>query len=398
MPTIPDASAGSFAGPFKGPWTWLRGDLHTHCEDAAQIGDYVDRIDPRLDFVALTNHGQKPVFFQQHHMVADLRQRWSGGLVLSGVEWNAPGGGHACVVFPPHPDEAERAYALARGFDRHIDTAEPDIAGGLHLLRQAPAGERPVLCFNHPSPGQWSDQTIATYLLHDPGGSADRVPDHIVIGIEGVHGHQGYEAGNRWDLAEYPGCMTGGLVDTVFNTGRCFAMLAHSDFHIHKQDRLFDYGPGIFNHTLVGVAPGQTSAGAIFAGLRAGRTCAAQGHWLQLADFVVTGLVSGSESDDGQPCARIGDRWHGDGGLATVTFEASEPLTRVDWLGSIDGGACKILQSSGPLPVGQHQLQFDAPPGARGYLRLRILSASNQRPAPAPAAPKGFFTSPIFLD
>ncbi|HIG15924.1 MAG TPA: hypothetical protein EYQ31_00695, partial [Candidatus Handelsmanbacteria bacterium] len=114
-----------------GPWSWLRGDLHTHCEDAAQIGDYVDRIDPRLDFLALTNHGQKPVFFEQHHMVAELRQRWTSGLVLSGVEWNAPGGGHACVVFSPHADEADHAYALARGFDRHLDGAPPDITAGM---------------------------------------------------------------------------------------------------------------------------------------------------------------------------------------------------------------------------------------------------------------------------
>jgi hypothetical protein len=363
-----------------GPWSWLRGDLHTHCEDAAQIGDYVDRIDPRLDFLALTNHGQKPVFFEQHHMVAELRQRWTAGLVLSGVEWNAPGGGHACVVFSPHADEADHAYALARGFDRHLDGAHPDITAGMRQLAQIVPEHRPVLCFNHPAPGQWSADTIAEYRQHDPGD--------IVIGMETVHGHQGYDAGACWDLATYPGCMPGGLADAAYAGGGPFSLLAHSDFHIHKQDRLFDYGPGIFNHTLVGVRPGEHSAEAIFAGLRAGRTCAAQGHWLELIDFAIAA---------GADVARVGDTWKSGAARAAFEFDNSEPLAQVDWIGSLDGGAPGVLSAVGPQPVGHQRLELDIPAGAHGFLRLRVLSASATRPTPGPTAPKGFFTSAILL-
>ncbi|HJP29165.1 MAG TPA: hypothetical protein QGF95_01275 [Candidatus Latescibacteria bacterium] len=363
------------------PWAWLRGDLHTHCEVAEQTGDFVDSIDPRLDFVALTNHGQKPVFFEQHHMVADLRQRWSSGIVLSGVEWNAPQGGHACVVFPPHTDEAGHAYALARGFDRHLDGARPDIAAGMAQLGEIEPGARPVLCFNHPAPGQWSSDVIAEYRSHDVGG--------IVVGLETVHGHQGYNAGACFDLATYPGCAPGGLADTAYGAGPPFSLLAHSDFHIHKQDRLFDYAPGVFNHTLVGVPAGQRTPEAIFAGLRAGRTCAAQGHWLQLGGFSVIGT---------EGVSRLGDTWAGGAAQAVFEFDADEPLDRVDWLGSLDGGTPGVVAAAGPLPPGHHRVQLDIPAGARGFLRLRVLSASHERPAPGPTASKGFFTSAILLD
>lgn len=362
------------------PWTWLRGDLHTHCEIAAQIGAYVDSIDPRLDFVALTNHGQKPVFFESHPMVAELRQRWTAGTVLFGVEWNAPGGGHACVLFPPDAGEADHAYALARGFDRHFDGARPDIAAGLAQLGQIAPDRRPVLCFNHPAPGQWSSELIAEYRRHDAGG--------VVMGMEAVHGHQGYEAGARWDLATYPGCAPGGLADDAYATGRPFSLLAHSDFHIHKQDRLFDYGPGVFNHTLVGVPPGDRTPAAIFAALRAGRTCAAQGHWLQLIDFAVTGA-------DG--VARLGDTYRGGTARAVFGFDAAEPLAGVDWLGSLDGQAPGVVAAAGPQPAGRHRLELHVPAGARGFLRLRVLAAGNERPTPGPRAPKGFFTSAILL-
>jgi hypothetical protein len=363
------------------PWTWLCGDLHTHCEDTAQIGNYVDRIDPRLDFVALTNHGQKPVFFEQHLMVADLRQKWQSGLVLSGVEWNAPEGGHACVVFPPHANEAEHAYALSRGFDRHLEGAKPDISGGLALLAQLPAEQRPVLCFNHPAPGQWPAGTIATYR--------DRAVDGLVMGLETVHGHQGYDAGTCWDLKTYPGCAPGGLADMAYAAGLPFSLLAHSDFHIHKQDRLFDYGPGVFNHTLVGVPASDHSAEAIFTALRAGRTCAAQGHWLRLEEMNV---------GNADTRARIGDSWQGDGAQAFVEFDSTDEIDSVDWIGTFDQQSATIIETVANLPAGRHRLQLPIPDGARGFLRLRVLSASQQRPAPGPQAPKGFFTSAILLN
>ena len=62
------------------------------------------------------------------------------------------------------------------------------------------------------------------------------------------------------------------LADAVYLEGQPFAMLAHSDFHVHKQDRQFDYAPGVFNQTLVGVPENDRSPESIFAGLRAGRS------------------------------------------------------------------------------------------------------------------------------
>ena len=52
---------------------WLRGDLHNHCEKHELVPEYLDGVAARLDFVALTNHAQKPIFFEQHRMIEQAR-------------------------------------------------------------------------------------------------------------------------------------------------------------------------------------------------------------------------------------------------------------------------------------------------------------------------------------
>ncbi len=47
-----------------GPLRWLRGDMHNHCEDHALVAERLEGVYNTLDFIALTNHAQKPVFFE----------------------------------------------------------------------------------------------------------------------------------------------------------------------------------------------------------------------------------------------------------------------------------------------------------------------------------------------
>ena len=55
--------------------TWLRGDMHNHCEDHDLVAAHLEGANEQLDFVALTNHAQKPIFFEQHRMVEKARLR-----------------------------------------------------------------------------------------------------------------------------------------------------------------------------------------------------------------------------------------------------------------------------------------------------------------------------------
>ncbi len=142
-----------------------------------------------------------------------------------------------------------------------------------------------------------------------------------------MHGHQGLaKTLAQWDLATYPGCAPGGLADSVYERGRPFSMLAHSDFHVHKQEIEYDFPMGIFNHNLVGVPAGDHSPRAILAGLRAGRTCASQGFWLKLEDFCVGAGTGGDE-------VGIGGTWKGTGGGADLRIRLDseeDPLSLPD--------------------------------------------------------------------
>ena len=86
--------------------TWLRGDMHNHCEDHDLVLAHLEGAGEHLDFIALTNHAQKPIFFEQHHMVERIRAALPGLPVFFGLEWNAPAGTHAGVIFPPGAREA----------------------------------------------------------------------------------------------------------------------------------------------------------------------------------------------------------------------------------------------------------------------------------------------------
>ena len=363
----------------RGPLRWLRGDMHNHCEDHALVAEHLEAARDTLDFIALTNHAQKPVFFEQHRMIEQARRILPEFPVFFGLEWNAPGRGHAGLVFPIGAREAENAYAFATAYDRLRASAPVDVEAALNHLSALPAAERPVLFFNHPAAGQWSTEGINRYLAADP---AD-----LVIGIEALHGHQAYAKVAAMDPCAYPGGAVGGLVDQVYACQRPFSLLLNSDFHVHKQLQQPDYPLGVFNHVRVGVeASHQSTSEAILAGLRRGRTCASQGHWLDLVEFSVDNRV-------------IGDTWTGGPGVLRVAFEATEAVEKAELIGQWQPNAAPaVLECLGPWPTGRSEWTLEIPPDAQGFVRLRTIAESRARPAPGPPAPKHFLTSAIFLD
>jgi len=356
--------------------TWLRGDMHNHCEDHDLVLAHLEGAGEHLDFIALTNHAQKPIFFEQHHMVERIRAALPGLPVFFGLEWNAPAGTHAGVIFPPGAREAENAYAFARDHDRLGAPSAPDVETALAHLADLPAAERPIIFFNHPAPGQWNPESINRYLAADP--------NELIVGLEALHGHQAHAKIAALDPCTYPGAAVGGLADRVYATGQPFSLLLHSDFHVHKQARQPDYPLGAFNHTLVGVA--EPTPAAIFAALRQGRTCAAQGHWLELEDFSVDGRS-------------VGATWSGGSGTLRVAFAATEAIAAAELIGrynAIDPPA--VLARLGPRPDGATEWTVEIPAAARGFVRLRIIAQSPDRPAPGPPGPRHFLTSAILLD
>jgi hypothetical protein len=361
------------------PLHWLRGDLHTHCEDPGLATAYLEGVGGRLDFIALTNHAQKPALREQEALVARMRALLPGLLLFSGLEWNTPTGGHACLIFPPSPREHAHAQTFARTYDRLVKGSRPAVPEALAFLAALPLAERPLLFFNHPAPGQWSLQDLDLYLAADQGG--------LAAGIEAVHGHQTRDLVLALDPLSYPGSAPGGLADHVYAQGRPFSLLASADFHIHKQHLKPDYTPGVFNHVRAGVAPGQRDSAAVFAALRQGRTCAAQGHWLDLVDFRVDQ-------------ARIGDTWRGGGqGMMGLDLEAGETLESLELIGQFSHGPVPgILHAFGPQPAGPLALSLPIPAGARGFVRLRALAARRDRPWPAQRAPRLFLSSAILLE
>ena len=370
----------------RGPLRWLRGDMHNHCEDHALVAEHLAGAGDTLDFIALTNHAQKSVFFEQHRMIEQARRILPGFPIFFGLEWNAPMGGHAGLVFPVGAREAENAYAFAAAHDRLRATTSSSVEAALTHLNALSAVERPVLFFNHPAAGQWSTESINRYLAADGAlGSVEAAG--LVVGIEALHGHQAHAKVAAMDPCAYPGGAIGGLVDQVYACQRPFSLLLNSDFHVHKQLQQPDYPLGVFNHIRVGVEAGHPpTPEAIFAGLRRGRTCASQGHWLDLSDFSV---------DD----HFIGDTWTGGPGVLRVVFEATEAIEKVELIGQWQPNvAPAVLECLASRPAGRCEWTLEIPADAQGFVRLRIIAESRSRPAPGPPAPKHFLTSAILLD
>ena len=353
--------------------------MHNHCEDHALVAEHLQGVCNTLDFIALANHAQKPVFFEQHRMIEQARRILPGFPIFFGLEWNAPLGGHAGLVFPIGAREAENAYAFAAAHDRLGAAAPVGVEAALEHLNALPAAECPILFFNHPATGQWSTESINRYLAADPA--------NLVVGIEALHGHQAHAKVAAMDPCAYPGGAIGGLVDQVYACQRPFSLLLNSDFHVHKQWHQPDYPLGVFNHIRVGVEAGhQATPEAIVAGLRQGRTCATQGHWLDLVDFSIDNHF-------------IGDTWTGGAGVLRVAFEATEEVEKAELIGRWQPNAAPaVLECLGPRPAGSCEWMLEIPPDAQGFVRLRIIAESRARPAPGPPAPKHFLTSAILLD
>ena len=70
----------------RGPLRWVRGDMHNHCEDHALVAEHLEGASNALDFIALTNHAQKPVFFEQHRMIEQARCILPGVPIFFGLD------------------------------------------------------------------------------------------------------------------------------------------------------------------------------------------------------------------------------------------------------------------------------------------------------------------------
>jgi hypothetical protein len=339
-------------------YDWLAGDLHSHCERHDLVDELFSGLDDRLDFVALTNHAQKPIFSEQVDMVARGREMLEIP-VFFGLEWNAPEGVHANVIFPPFPDESEVAREFIEQFDRRADLDDSAIERAIAWLAALPVHQRPIVFFNHPYPGHWADDVIARYLAADPLGS-------IVIGIEAVSGHQ---AGSATDPDEFPGCRPDGSADQVYRSSRQFSLMSGSDFHVHKQAKFYDYPMGVFSRSLVGVSQGERGAAAIFEGLRAGRTWALLGHWLTPHSFHIGCSGLGETALSSQEPTML-----------EMRFELMVPAT-VDIIGQLSAPApAAVLHEYGLRPSGQTKLSFTIPAHATGFVRVRVTAETDQRP------------------
>lgn len=360
-------------------YRWLKGDLHCHCEQHELLPELTEYVRGRLDFLALTNHAHKPMFREQVLMVARVRELLPDTLVLFGLEWNGPGGRHTNVIFPPSGREAELALAFIDLHDQRLTGREPSPKAALDMLRAMPAAERPVVFANHPAPEIGLQPSDLDALLDD--GEA-----RVFVGIEALHGHQAWAHVAAMDALDYPASRVGGLCDHVYAQGRPFALLAHSDFHVHKQLRRPDWPPGAFNCTLAMADSALSRADSLFAALRAGRTCAAQGSWFDLRRFDISG------AGIGERCPAQSD------GELVLEADCAEPLRSLDLIGRLDRSApVHLTKSFGAQPAGPLRLVLPVPAGARGFVRLRAVTVSERRPPPGTSGPRLFLSSAILL-
>ena len=359
---------------------WLHGDMHCHCERHDLVEAMFDGVDERLDFVALTNHAQKPIMEEQAEMIGRARELLPGFPIFYGLEWNAPVGVHINVIFPPSPNEAVNALAFARAHDRGIEGSDPSIESAMATLRALPKNDQPILFFNHPA-------AQPQFLKEHIDAFQTAAGPDIFVGVEAFHGHQGTVRPAPMDHFSYPSSCVGGLCDHVYERRRHFALLSHSDFHVHKQEQTPDYPLGVFSRSMVGISDSEDRARAVFAGLRAGRTCASMGRWLELKRFSVGN-------------AGIGETWKENGNEAVlcIEVEAAEPIRQLEVIGQFrEEQPPGVLFSLGEQPRGELSYEIPVPAGATGFVRLRAVAASDERPPPAPPAPRLFLSSAVLL-
>lgn len=373
--------------------TWLTGDMHCHCERHGLLDALVEGAAARLDFLALTNHPHKPIFAEQAGQIARARSLAPELPIFFGCEWNGIGGRHTNVIFPPSTREAEHAQAFLRAHDYVITGREPDLAAAFAQLRALPTAEQPVVFINHPSEGVGFTAAHLEALCAAAGD--------LFIGMEGLHGHQAWAHVLEANPADYPASRIGGLCDELAqrHPARPMALLAHSDFHIHKQEKTPDYPPGVFNHSCVGLLPGtpvttrDQRTAAIFAALRAGRTCAVQGRWFDLHEMAIGNATLGG-------CADTQHASH-----LVLRASAQEPVGSLEIIGCLARNQpARLLQAWRNLPAGSVEIDWPVPAGAQGFLRIRVTAEQNTRPAipgtagpPPPDAPRLFLSAPLFL-
>ena len=338
-------------------YRWLRADFHNHCERHELLDEYLFGANERLDLLAMSNHGQKPIFREQPEMLTQARKHLAIPM-LFGVEWNAPLGNHACVIFPAGDEEARDAFRLMDLCDRGVVGPNANALLGLEMLAGLPTASRPIIIFNHPH-GQWSTDAIDQYLAWDTTG-------HMVVGLEAINGHP---AGVQTNPDTYDGCRVGGLLDHVYQQGRPFSVCANSDFHVHKQRQYYDYPLGVFNRTLIGVVKDGDPARGAFEALRQGRTWAVSGDWFTPIAFEVGAASMGEYWDSAASVSEI-----------TLSFNTTTPV-HAELIGVLQNGDSPcVLRDLGVVDDGDVTLTTNLPRHASGYVRARLQTVSDMRP------------------
>ena len=76
--------------------------------------------DSGLDFLASTEHAEK-AFANARPQLTASRKLAPGLILLAGIEWNIPAGGHVSVVVEQSPEEWSVLREFAQAFDRKVN-------------------------------------------------------------------------------------------------------------------------------------------------------------------------------------------------------------------------------------------------------------------------------------
>jgi len=287
---------------------WLHGDLHVHRMLVGRKGQWIARAarNAGLDFVASTEHAHYE-FGRARQTLDELRRRHPEIIILAGIEWNLPGGGHASVILDTPPDEIELLKEFANTFDAKVrrrsstskgERDDPDPAGRTaEALRWLDALR---------SRDNWN---AVTYLNHPSRGAAlsdERIGELAALGVAGIEaapGHQIADPHEDDEASDPPPlidrhepfvAVIGGGYDQLLQRGRHLGLVAGSDFHSLRSS----YPPGHFSRTLV-YGPDRSPAG-VLAGLASGATVSVLGGIVRGVETLV--LADGSDKS-----ARIGE-------------------------------------------------------------------------------------------
>jgi hypothetical protein len=365
---------------------WLEGDVHIHRMLVGRRGQWIARTasEAGLDFIASTEHAHYK-FGRAQRTLDGLRRRFPELIILAGIEWNLPGGGHASVILDAASDEMGLLEQFAKSFDAEIDLASSPSEGN---------GERPSDAEQTARALRWLDEqreranrNAVVYLNHPSKRaelSDERIADLAALGVAGIEAAPGHQIADPHDddANEPPPLIdryepfvaeVGGGYDRLLQQGRYLGLVAGSDFHtLHSS-----YPPGRFSRTLVH-CPDRSPSG-VLAGLASGATVT-----------VLGGIVSGVEThvlaDGSSESARIGEGLRAPRGTR-LTYRLRVDVARKDYRNRDNRldrveiisdclGKSRVVHVFEAVPPGPARLDYALPAEAtvrpgRCFLRVR---------------------------